>query len=242
MRKVALRKVLFPLLSISLGLLFLVACGDTGSNTTGIPTSGGSGSGGTTPVTPDPTNPTPGLPDLSKSSAINLDDKINYSGLIAIAGNVVTPIVGDPRAVLKITNTTNLSVNGTLRLAFEDKAGFWWADMNSVEGTGVNTSSALDIIFSDNSLTIRIIAGRSGNLLISNIYYRVRQSGETQCLPVYCYVNGTPVPFGSQFCPIPKPDTAGICRNYISTTLSSVKKLGTFSASYNDVAVLTGGN
>jgi hypothetical protein len=247
MRKVALKRFLFPILSLSLGLLFLAACGETGSNTTGIPTAGGEDvEGPTTPLPEDPGNTTSGIPNLSKSAVINLEDKINYSDLIAIAGNVVTPIVGDPRVLLKITNTRSEKVNGTLLLAFEDKLGFWGADMNSVADTGVNTSSALDIIFSDNALTVRITASRLGEILLSHIHYRVRQSGETQCLPASCYITfggiKYEVPFGSQWCPIPKPDTAGICRSYMTTTQAAVKKLGTFSSKYTDIAVLPEGN
>ena len=246
MRKAALNNFWFSLFSFGLGVVLLAACGDTGSNTTGIPTAGGSGGGPTSPLPQDPENPNPNIPDLSKSAVINLEDKINYSGLSAIAGNVVLPIVGDPRVVLKITNTRNQEVNGTLLLAFEDKLGLWVANMNSVEKTGANTAQALDIIFSDNALTVRITAGRLGENLLSNIHYRVRQTGETQCLPAKCYVTfggvKYEVPFGSSWCPIPQPDTAGICRNYMATTQTAVKKLGTFSVKYTDIAVLPEGN
>lgn len=191
-----------------------------------------------------PSNPGTSLPDLSTSTTLNLDDKINYSGLVAIAGNVVTPIVGDPKVLLRITNTQNTNVEGNLRLAFEDKVGFWWADLNSVKGTGINTSSALDIIFSDNSLTLRISATRAGDTLNPKIHYRVRQNGENQCLPMRCYVTfggvKYEVPFGSQWCPAAEPDTAGICRDYMNPSSSniSVKSLGTFSVKYSDIAVL----
>lgn len=251
MRKLSIKKVLFPVLSVALAILFIAGCGQTGSQTTGIPTAGAGGPGPTTPpspLPPNPVNPTPGIPDLTNVAVIALDNNVTYQGLIDIAGNIVTPIVGDPKLLLKITNTRQQAVEGTLRLAFEDKIGLWVADLVSVPKSGVNTSSNLDILFTDDALTIRISSSRLGDNLLSNIYYRVRQSGENQCLPSKCYVTfgGTryEVPFGSAWCPIAQPDTVGICRNYMnpSTSNPAVKRLGTFSVKYTDIAVLPEGN
>lgn len=249
MRKLSLKFVIFPVLSAALGLLFLTSCGATGSTTTGIPTvTPPTGGGPTSPLPEEPPTTTPGLPDLSASVAINLRDKVTYSDLSAIAGNIVTPIVGDPRALLKITNTRNQSVNGTLLVAFEDKLGFWGADMKSVPGTGVNTSSSLDIIFSDDALTLRVQASRLGDNLLSTLYYRKRATGETQCLPVKCYITfggvRYEVPFGSAWCPMAAPDVAGTCQAYMNPISSNtaVKQLGTFSVKYTDIAVLPEGN
>jgi hypothetical protein len=185
---------------------------------------------------------------LSKAAPVALEDNVTYRGLIDIAGNIVLPIVGDPKLLLQITNTRQQSVEGLLRFAFEDKIGFWAADLKSVPKSGVNTSSALDILFTDDALTLRISASRLGDNLLSNIYYRIRQSGEKQCLPSKCYVTfggiKYEVPFGSTWCPIAQPDTVGICRDYMNPTAanSAVKKLGTFSVKYTDIAVLPEGN
>lgn len=231
------------------GIFFLTGCGDTGSTTTGAPPVA------VTPTPPVdevdplpevPTETTPGLPNLTGSAALALTDNINYTGLTDIAGNIVTPIVGDPQALLKITNTRDQSVEGTLLVSFEDKLGFWGADMTSVPKSGVNTSQSLDILFTDNALTFRVVASRLGDNLLSTLYYRVRQSGETQCLPVKCYFNWAgqqyEVPFNSLYCPIPEPDVVGTCRNYMNPTDSAVKVLGTFSTPYSGVAVLPAGN
>jgi len=236
-------------LTLFLSLFFLGACGQTGSNTTGVPVSAAP----VNPPSPEvdplpevPTEPNPNLPNLSGSVALALTDNVNYTGLSAIAGNIVTPIVGDPRVLLKTTNTREQSVEGTLLVSFEDKLGFWGANMVSVPKSGFNTSQSLDILFTDNALTFRVVASRMGDNLLSTLYYRVRQSGETQCLPVKCYYTWAgqryEVPFNSLYCPIPAPDVVGTCRSYMDPAQSAVKVLGTFSAPYSNVAVLPVGN
>lgn len=252
MRKPSLNQFLFPLVSAALSVLFLVSCGATNSTTTGAPTvvdnggGTGNGTGNPDPLPTGGTTPTPGLPDLTGSVALALTDNVTYSGLSAIAGNISAPIVGDPKVLLKITNTRTQSVNGTLLVAFEDRMGFWGANMTSVKGTGVNTSSSLDIIFSDDALTLRVSSSRLGDNLLSTLTYRVRQTGETQCLPAKCYITWAgqkyEVPFSSAYCPLPTPDVAGTCRTYMNTSNNSVKNLGTFTVKYSDIAVLPEGN
>jgi hypothetical protein len=128
--------------------------------------------------------------------------------------------------------------------------------MNSVSGTGSNTSSSLDIIFSDNLLTVRIAGLKTvtnGNTLNSVFLYRVRQAQETQCLPKVCNYNW----FGQTFqLPIERcfsttteyqtflANEVTTCRNYMTSSSSNnqVKTLGTFQVNYTDIAVLTGGN
>jgi len=236
------------LLTALAGLVFLSACGQTGSKTTGVPI-GAAPTNPTTDPDPLPENPdpvTPGLPSLTGSAALALTDNINYTGLSDIAGNIVTPIVGDPRALLKITNTRDQAVEGTLLVAFEDKLGFWGADMVSVPKSGVNTSQSLDILFTDNAITFRVVSSRMGDNLLSTLYYRVRQSGEKQCLPAKCYYTWAgqqyEVPFNSIYCPVSAPDVVGTCRNYMAPNQTNVKVLGTFSAPYSGVAVLPVGN
>ena len=256
MRKLTLRNFLFPLISAGLCVLFLVSCGATKSTTTGtVPVVGDDGGSGNTDSLPDDTDPvTSGLPDLTGAVALSLTDNINYTGLSDIAGTVVKPVVGDAKVQLKVTNSTTPS--GTLRLAFEDHRGFWWTDMNSVSGTGSNTSSSLDIIFSDNLLTVRIAGLKTvtnGNTLNSVFLYRVRQAQETQCLPKVCRYNW----FGQTFeLPLERcfsttaeyqtflANEVTTCRNYMpsSSTNTQVKTLGTFQVNYTNIAVLTEGN
>lgn len=249
-----MRKLTF-LISSTLCVLFLVSCGATKSTTTGAPTV--TNDGGTTPPNPIPTDDpttTSGLPDLTGAAALALNDNVNYVGLSDIAGTVVKPIVGDPKVLLKVTSST--TPTGTLRFAFEDSRGFWWTDMNSVSGTGSNTSSALDIIFSDNLLTVRIAALKTvtnGNSLNAVFFYRVRQAQETECLPKVCKYNW----YGQTFeLPLERcfstqnayqtflANEVTLCRNYVTPSSSNtqVKTLGTFQTNYTTIAVLPEGN
>ncbi|MFM8269823.1 MAG: hypothetical protein ACKN9V_06495 [Pseudomonadota bacterium] len=255
MRKLTLSQFLFPLVSAGLCILFLASCGATKSTTTGAPTAVNPGSGDNTDPLPDDTDPTTaGLPDLTGAVAVALSDNINYTGLSDIAGSVVKPIVGDPKVVLKITNGT--TPTGRLRFAFEDRRGFWWTDMTSVASTGANTASSLDIIFSDNLLTVRIAGLKTvtnGNTLNSVFLYRVRQTSETECLPKVCKYNWLgqtfEVPLESCFSTQAAYQTfltneATACRNYMtsSSTNTQVKTLGTFQVNYTNIAVLAEGN
>lgn len=247
MRK--LNRFLFPLVSAGLCSLFLVSCGATNSTTTGAPAVVDNGGGGTTPLPNPGETTTPGLPDLTGAVALALTDNVNYVGLSDIAGTVVRPIVGDPKVQLKVTSGT--APTGTLRFAFEDSRGLWWTDMTSVSNTGTNTSSSLDIIFSDNALTVRILGVKTvvnGNTINSIFLYRVRQAQETDCLPKICKnIYGQELPLSSCFLTQSAYQTflaneVTSCRNYMtaSSTNSQVKNLGTFQVNYT--SILSGSN
>ena len=259
MRKLTLKQILFPLITVAFGILFLSGCGATGSNTTGVvaagpnPTEGG---GDTTPLPDTTVDPDNRIPDLTGSVVLALRDNVQYSDLSAVAGNITLPVVGDPRVLLKITNTRNEKINGNLRLAFEDKRGYWWTDVNSVKDSGSNTSTGLDIIFTDNLLTLRVTAiktATNGDVLQSALLYRVRAANEDQCLPAACYMNWygqrLELPLERCFQNQAALDTyllnrLNACRSYMtsSSTNTAVKTLGTFSVKYTDIAVLPEGN
>jgi len=259
MRKLSFKQIFFPLIVITLGIFFLSGCGATGSTTTGLPTVGSTPTTGGEPTTPLPDTtqePDNRIPDLTGSVVLALQDNTQYSGLSAIAGNITLPVVGDPRVLLKITTTRSETVNGTLRVAFEDRTGYWWTDMNSVKNSGSHTSTGLDIIFSDNLLTLRVTAiktATNGDILQSALLYRVRAASEDQCLPATCYINWygqrLELPLNRCFSTQAALDTylnnrLTACRNYMtsSTTNTAVKTLGTFSVRYTDIAVLPEGN
>lgn len=250
MRMFTFRRVLFPLVTAALGLLFLASCGGTSSTTTGRPIVDPEPSGPTSPLPTDPTDPTAGLPDLTGAFSLNLTDKITYSGLAAIAAPIplVTPVVGDPKVLLKVSQAT--PITGTIGIGFEHNPGFWWAELNSVEGTGQNTTNNFEIIFSDSQLTLRVSALKTtpnGNAFNSALLYRVRQANETQCLPSKCSVNWygqtIDLPLASCFSSTAaleayKASRVVECQNYMSTSQTQVKNLGTFSGNYTDIAVL----
>lgn len=254
MRKLTFTQFLFPLVSAALCVLFLVSCGATKSTTTGAPNVVGTDEGEGTDLPEDTDNTTSGLPDLTGSVALALTDNINYLGLSDIAGTVVKPIVGDPKVLLKVS--TGTTPTGTLRFAFEDSRGFWWTDMTSVANTGANTASSLDIIFSDNLLTVRIAGLKTvtnGNTINSVFLYRVRQTSETECLPKVCkynwYGQTFEVPLENCFSTTAAYQTflaneVTACRNYMtsSSTNTQVKTLGTFQVNYTNISVLSGSN
>lgn len=221
-------------------VLLLAACGDTGSNGGSVPNAGEDPS---SPTNQDPINTgggsTSGIPDLSGAVVLSLFDKINYSGLAELAGNIFLPVVGDTKIKLQVTNTRAQAIEGKVLIAFEDKKGFWGAEIPSVKGTGINTSGYFDIIFSDDALTVRATGSRTGDTISGTAYYRNRASGETACKTIdyVCkdqYGNTYPL----DRCGIYSiPDVVGPCRTYM-TPGGSVKGLGTFTVNFTDIAVL----
>jgi hypothetical protein len=190
----------------------------------------------TTQTIPNTTPSTdPRIPDLSKAVAIHLDDNVNYTGLKDLAHVVYAPVIGDALISMNISGGRTTSFTSSVLIAFEDHYGFWGALQNSFTGTTTRTSNSIDAIHSDSEFTIRIVAGLNGDTLSGSIYYRIRQTGETQCFAtaVTCNYTGTPPANYSNYCPYPTPDTSAACRNYMNTGLAAVKRLGTFNSSYS---------
>lgn len=213
-------------IALFLVALNIAACGGGSSSSSSAPVPNANNGGGTLN---NPGNTVdPRLPNLSRALAINLTDKTGYQGLIDIAKLVVTPIVGDALIHLTLPNDRTTEVSSTVIVAFEDRVGFWGAQLSSFPGTAFRTSSSLDIIYSDSQLSLRVLAAMtSADQVFGRIYYRVRQSGETQCQKVtvtYCPPGQTCTP----------PDTATPCRKYMELNNSSVKDLGSFSGKYSN--------
>jgi len=213
--------------------------------TTGIPTPtpppGPTNNGGFDPTTPP--NIDPRLPDLSKAVGVTLADSTTYSGLQDIATNVFLPLVGDSLVSMNLELGADSSLSGSLLFAFEDQLGFWGALLPSFPGTGQITGGMLDIIFSDDELVLRTVGSFSGDQLNGTIYYRVRQSGEDQCLPVTVtcelvitdpgdawWYNPTPPDYDCDF----EEDVVSPCRAYMNLSETEVKALGSFSAPFSN--------
>jgi hypothetical protein len=216
-------------------LLLLSACGGSDSSN-GIPTAQNPTAPGGTTLNPPPT-PTPpaGEPDLSSSEPFKLPNNSDYSGLQAIFGNIYPPLVGDPLVKMMLSgDVRSTTINGTIRLAVEDNQGLAVRDFPSFDGTGYHSSSYLDIIFADDQVVVRATANQSGDTLSGALYYRVRQSGETQCekVVVTCHDQyGNTV--DPSHCP-PPPDTVAPCRQYMDVSQSSVKLVGTYQAKFSE--------
>lgn len=184
-------------------LFLVVSCGSPKSSTNTIPEA-------TNPEDKPhqtievPTSPTADsrLPDLKTAASINLVDFANFTGLIDIAGNVFAPLVGDPKVVVHVPTTRNQSLYaGNILVSFEDKQGFWGAELslfakksvnvydsntktltNSQFTTGILVGNTLDMTFGDSELVLRVTGTVNGaGDLTGDIYYRVPTSGETAC-------------------------------------------------------------
>ena len=175
-------------------------------------------------LTPPAPTTDPRLPDLSHAVPINLHDKTTYQGLQDLAKTVFPPLVGDPLVSMRLTNTRDTNISGSILIAFEDRMGFWGASLDSFEGTGYRDSQRLDIIFADDEFALRAVGALSIDDLTGVIYYRLRQTGDTQCKKFICTGWGCPT----------SQDLASICRTYMNTTDAHVKELGTFRTKYSN--------
>lgn len=220
-------------------LLLSVACGR--DNSQGIPTAqrppGANGSGlPSTGPQSDPRFPTL----LSRAVSISLTDPIQFMGLKDLAKVIYLPVV-ETFFALSLPSNRDSSIAAQMLVGFEDRLGFWGALLSTFEGTSTRTSDQIDLIFSDSELSFRVTAGINGDAFVDpRIFYRVRQTGETQCQKITytCtafYPNGAPY-YGSPQCPQPPPvdTTAAACRTYMNLGNASVKQLGTFSAKISD--------
>ena len=236
------RLPLNTLLKISLlGVSLLVAaCGDTGSTSTGVPVPANpSNPGGTLPTT---TNTDSRIPDLTGAAPINLQDKVNFTALseiLASDGKVFRfPIVLEP--LIKMTLDNKIMVSGKLLVAFEDKNGFWGAELPTVEGASVQNSTNFDTIHSDSGLSFRVLGSVVGNDIYGAIYYRVRKQTptmETQCLKttVRCINPATGQVLPDSYCTYTNTTTmADTCRTYMNPGDSNVKFMGTFQSKVSD--------
>jgi len=245
-------------LSLVLSLV-LISCSKSSSSNSPV----GGGDGPTVTTIPTVTVPTsdPYGEEVRNSTAIDLADKVNYSGLIDITGsggrpgNINAPLVGDARVRFRTTNTRSQSIQGKLFLSFEDQDGFWAAEWASAfPGTGVQTSTTtgktVDIIFADDDLVVRTQGVVVNQNFFGALYYRLRQPGENACrtVTVTCTVTypwGTYsfVPADGQSCPgySTTADTVTPCRNYMNTSNSQVKRLGNFTTPFSNISVLVEG-
>ncbi len=157
---------------------------------------------------------------------------LNYPDLANIAigrPNAITPfvpnLVSDARFSIALGTTPSGTSANKVRVSFEDRAGWYAEEVSSFPGDTAWTLStlgpALDTINSDLRITFRVFAVlKSTGLVDANIYYRLRQPGDTQCETITC--NGT----AQQCAMYPPPDTTVPCKSYMSTGNSAVQYLG----------------
>ena len=241
--------------------LTLVSCSQSSSND--APIGGGDGNDPTVTTITTPTTPPedPYGEEIRNSVAVDLADKVSYSGLIDITGsggrpgNINPPLVGDVKVRFRTTDTRSQAIQGKLFIAFEDQSGFWGASWeNAFLGTGIQTTTSsgktVDIIFADDDLVVRTQGVVINQNFFGALYYRLRQPGENACktVTVTCTVTypwGTYnfVPADGQTCPgyTTPVDTVTPCRNYMNTSNSQVKRLGNFTTPFSNISVLSEG-
>lgn len=226
--------------------LLVAACGDSSSNTSNIPTPANPNPpGGSLP--PSGNYGTPGLPDITLSHSITLSDRTNYSAIIDLkranneifSGSFTVP----PMLKMTLSGRSKTTVPGKMLVWWEeeDQSGFWGAEVPTVDGAAIQgnngTTRNFDTIHSDSQLSFRVLAqSNDGVNLYGIIYYRIRQSGETQCLKqkVTCIDPWTGQQLPDSFCQYTTPDIVTPCRNYMNPGDSNVKTMGTFTSTIND--------
>ncbi len=207
-------------------LTLAVACGKDSQNVVSTPVN--PTQTGTNPLSSDPRKD-PRLPQaLRNSVGITLNDAVNYNGLKDLAKVISLPVV-ETFVSLTLPNDRSIDISSQMLIGFEDDLGFWGGLLNSFPGAATRSTDALDIIYTDSELTFRITAGINGvNFVDPKIFYRARQSGETQCqVPTCTDQNGNSVSLDKCGIFVPPATT---CKNYMNLGNSAVKQLGTFSA------------
>jgi len=196
-------------------LVVVIGCSKSNTNNT-VPTATNPTAGATTDIPTNGMTPNPNVPDLTLAVPIDLVDKTNYTGLNGISDNQLNlPLVGDPLAFVRTTQIT---------LAYEDQVGLWYAIIPTFTPTQNVTSSIFDTVYADEDLGVRVIAGISNGQLSGYIYYRNRQSGETQCE----VIEETCTPPNTPGCIT--PDVKTPCLQWLDPSdTADVHQLGSFS-------------
>lgn len=219
-------------LYLTLPALFLIGCsGSSNSNS----------SSNSIAVASTPSQAS-GLPDLTNAVPINLSDPVNFTGLNALAEttgvSVFPPLVGNPQINELLSGGNSLNPTGNVVIEYQDQYGVWGSEIPTVLNASYYTSTSLDIIFSSNGYTLRTYGPIVQGTYNGTILYRVRNTGENQCLPqtTYCvptFLNGFYTTVDPSYCGLPSTTTENEilvqqCQDYITPGAANVGILGTF--------------
>src|SRR5262249_47484638 len=129
--------------------------------------------------------------------------------------------------ILDLTGpSTSQNVQGQATFGLEETDAAIWAKLPAMELAGTRTSNYLDAIYSDSGFTLRVTGTiASGKITQGNVYYRMRASGEIQCLNITCqdYWKKT-VACSTQV----KQQYADLCKTYMFEGNWAVKQIGTY--------------
>ena len=181
---------------------------------------------------------------MTTAVSIKLPSESDLTGLENFFGILYPPMVGDPLVEMILSGDMRTTTPaGTIRLAVEDKVGLTARDFPSFAGTGhvtvESTGNVFDMIFADDQIVVRAVGLiNSTSTLNATIYYRMRQTGDTECeaISYTCHdQHGNVVPVSDCY-PAGPPDTVAPCENYMGgsspATKAGVNVLGTFQAHY----------
>jgi hypothetical protein len=195
---------------------------------------------------PDPgTTTDPRLTYFSKSVHLTLpgtnnSDTTGFQALMASNGNGFTPPMVDTIVQMAIDSSNSLTPAGDIRVGIEDGYGFWGAIVPSFTAAGYRSGTAFRMISSNSLFTLKVSnGGHSGDDFWGTVFYRIRQSGEHQCLPQsdYCsqYYGW---PYWGSYPPEcnPSADLVTPCVNYMNQTSNPTKvfPLGSFTTQYSN--------
>lgn len=206
-------------------LLIIAGCGQTEEKTNSLPTATDPTPATQTSITPPTPTADPRLPQwIERAAAVQLRESRNYLDLEALFGVVYPPLVGNPRVAMDLFGERNQDVVGKVYLGFEDKMGFVYAEIPSVDDTGYRNSTFFSAIFSDDMATVRVTGPVENNVLKANFYYRIRGNNDPACKrwtrcdyafgPYSCY----------------RWVDSEACNTYMQESHSEVKMLGSFEA------------
>jgi hypothetical protein len=229
-------------------LVLASACGSSSSN--GLPTANNPSTGNNTPIntTPNTDSRLPDwldnrvdivLPSCTGTSSI-CDTGKTTSGLGDIFGVNVGGLV-ETHFNLQLPNASAFNITGaTVNLGYEDSWGFSGASIPGFDGAVTNQNGQIDMIFSDSLTTVRVTGnyiGSTDQIQAGTIYYKVRQSADTQCqrTTYSCWVNygNGPQPSSSCTGTTPTNTDVSVCKSYMGLGSAGVKQLGTFTSSYS---------
>jgi hypothetical protein len=214
-------------------LLVLVVTGCSGSSNSSTPPTSTNPTPASTPLTPPSSSTDSDIPNLTNAVAITGPTTQNFQGLEAIAGNFFSPLVGTAQILMSIPNqrAADISASTTVLIVFEDAQGLWGLQQEAFSGAATLSGNTLDVITSDVTESWHIVGSVDSNQNINGtIYYRIRQSGETECenITVTCTPETNEPNGTTPTCGGVTPNPVPLCEQYMSQ--SSTQILGTFTA------------
>ena len=231
----------FSLMMASLLLLAACAKEESTGNLQNLPPN--TNDGRPMPTFPAGTNPS--IPPLVlKSVEINrtVTDTQFLAQFSEMFRMVPMPPMVQSYVTVQIDDASSVKPTGRIVVGVEDDFGFLGGLLESVEGATSQDINNLEMIFTDNEVAMRVSAARMSDGKLNGILvYRVRGTEDTCFKKTYTCtktVGGVTTTVDNSFCQTDidndKAARLTACKNYMSSSNSAVKQLGTFEAVYSN--------